>query len=339
MTPWRELMIDRYGSALRGYLAGRSEAALVNAYDLGRSAMEHLMGVLDMVAVHQRVLTDVLLDEVDPIRSMRTTEAAAEFLAECLGPFEMAMRGYQEANAALRVRTETLEQHVSTVSHELHTPLTMIQGFSELLLTRALSPDRSNEALRQINSAATRLCRLIDDLLSVSRIESGRLTVRAGPVDLSEVIDEVLAVLQTDREVDVHLEPGLPPLMADRDMTVQVMTNLVSNALKYSPPGQQVSVRARRNHSSVEVEVEDQGIGMTEDEAARIFGKFFRVDREEVREAGGTGLGLYITKQLIERQGGRITVRSEPGRGSTFLFSLPAASEQAARASQAPLLL
>jgi signal transduction histidine kinase len=333
MRPWREVLVDRYRSALRDYLAGRNETALVAAYDVGRFGMENLLGVLDMVAVHQRALTEVLIEETDPIGSMRTTEAAAEFLAESLGPFEMAMRGYQEANAALRVRTETLEQHVSTVSHELHTPLTMIQGFSELLLTRTLTQEKSLEALRQINSAATRLSRLIDDLLSVSRLESGRLTVRTAPVSVPEVVQEVVGGFPTERDIEVDLEPGLPPLMADRDMLVQILTNLLSNALKYSPPHTAVSVQARRNYETIELAVKDLGIGMTEDESGRIFGKFFRADRDEVREAGGTGLGLYITKQLAERQGGRITVRSEPGLGSTFLCALPAASEQTATAS------
>jgi signal transduction histidine kinase len=333
VIPWRELLIDRYRSSLLGYLAGRNETALVHAYELGRSAMEHQMGLLDVIAVHQRVLTGVLLDQADPIAATRATEGAAEFLAECLGPYEMAMRGYQEANAALRARTETLEQQVSTVSHELHTPLTMIQGFSELLLTRALGPEKSLEALRQINSAATRLCRLIDDLLSVSRIESGRLTVRAAPVEVADVIQEVLAGFPTDRIIDADVEGDVPPVMADRDMMVQILTNLVSNALKYSAPETVVSVRARRSGATVQVAVEDLGIGLTEDEAGRIFRKFFRVDRDEVRQAGGTGLGLYITKELLERHGGQIAVRSEPGRGSTFSFALPVASEQAAKVS------
>jgi signal transduction histidine kinase len=333
MIPRRGLLIDRYRSALLDYLAGRNETSLVRAYELGRSAVEQRMGLLDVIAVHHRVLTGVLLDESDPIQSARATEGAAEFLGECLGPFEMAMRGYQEANTALRVRTETLEQQVSTVSHELHTPLTMIQGFSELLLTRALGPDKSLEALRQINSAATRLCRLIDDLLSVSRIESGRLTVRAAPVELTEVIQEVVAGFPADRIIEPDVEGFWPPVMADRDMMVQILTNLVSNALKYSSPDKAVSVRARRNGTTAEVAVEDLGIGMTDDEAGRIFRKFFRADRDEVRQAGGTGLGLYITKELVEKQGGQITVRSEPGRGSTFVFTVPVASEQAAKVS------
>jgi signal transduction histidine kinase len=333
MIPWRDLLIERYRSALQSYLAGRNETALVKAYELGRSAMEHRMGLLDVIAVHQRVLTGVLLDEADPIRSTRASEGSAEFLAECLGPFEMAMRGYQEANTALRVRTETLEYHVSTVSHELHTPLTTIQGFSELLLTRAFSPEKSLEAIRHINAAATRLCRLIDDLLSVSRIESGRLTVRATPIDVADVVHEVLAGFPVDRGIEVDLEGDLPAVMADRDMVVQILVNLVSNALKYSSPDAPVSVRGRRIDTTVNIAVEDRGIGMTTDDAGRVFGKFFRVDREEVREAGGTGLGLYITKQLVDRQGGRITVLSQPGRGSTFSFTLPVAAEQVAKVS------
>lgn len=216
---------------------------------------------------------------------------------------------------------------ISTVSHELRTPLTMIQGFSQLLVDRDLSEANSREALRQINTSSERLSRLIDDLLSVSRIEAGRLAVRPEAVDVREVAREVLASFQTreGRELRVEADDELPAVHADPDMFVQILTNLISNAIKYSPAGTPVSVAARRNGPTVEVAVEDRGIGLSEKDVARIFDKFGRADRPEVRKVSGTGLGLYITRNLVEMQGGQIWVRSEPGLGSTFSFCLPVA--------------
>ena len=212
---------------------------------------------------------------------------------------------------------------VSTVSHELRTPLTMIQGFSELLLDRDLSEERSKEALNQIKNAAERLSRLIEDLLSVSRIESGRLVARLEPVELEPVVAEVIAPYLAHRRIKVGLD-GVSTAMADRDQLVQILTNLVSNAVKYSPAGTDIAISARAEGRTVQVEVTDRGIGMTEEERSRLFEKFFRADRGEVRDVGGTGLGLYITRNLVEMQGGQIWVRSKKGKGSTFVFSLPA---------------
>jgi signal transduction histidine kinase len=122
-----------------------------------------------------------------------------------------------------------------------------------------------------------------------------------------------------------YVDENLPPVRADRDMLVQILTNLVSNAAKYSADPTPITVSAKGNGSSVEVSVADEGIGMTDAEVANLFEKFYRADRPEVHEAGGTGLGLYITKSLVEMQGGQIWVKSHPGRGSIFSFSLPIA--------------
>ena len=216
---------------------------------------------------------------------------------------------------------------ISTVSHELRTPLTMIQGFSELLLSREFDPDKSREALEQINVSAQRLGRLIDDLLSVSRIESGRLVVRSVPVDLGDAIAQVAQPFSAQRDLRIELEPGIPRVLADPDMLIQVLTNLIGNAAKYSPPGAPITVTARYNGPSVEVCVADKGIGFSDDETAHLFEKFYRVDRQEVQEAGGTGLGLFITKSLVEILGGQIWVTSSEKAGSTFAFSLPVAPE------------
>jgi signal transduction histidine kinase len=217
---------------------------------------------------------------------------------------------------------------VSTVSHELRTPLTMIQGFSELVLTRNLSSEKSDEALRHINTSAQRLARLIDDLLTVSRIESARTEVRAVALDLRATLDDVVAEFKDRRHVDVDMDPELGRVLADPDMVVQILTNLISNAVKYSPAGSPLSVHVRRMADGADISVTDQGIGMSEAEQARLFERFFRADREAVKAVGGTGLGLYFTKHLVTLQGGQMRVKTKLGEGSTFAFTLPLAPAQ-----------
>jgi two-component system phosphate regulon sensor histidine kinase PhoR len=214
---------------------------------------------------------------------------------------------------------------VSTVSHELRTPLTMIRGFSELLLSRSdLDPARSKKALEHINDSSQRLGRLIEDLLSVSRIESGGLSTALSEVELSGVLEEVLVSFISNgaERVSTELPEGLPKVLADPDQLYQVLSNLVSNALKYSPADAPVRVSARVVPGQVHVSVTDRGIGMTPSEVAQVFGKFARVDRPEVREVGGTGLGLYITRRLVDMMGGSIWVRSKATEGSVFTFSV-----------------
>lgn len=218
---------------------------------------------------------------------------------------------------------------VSTVSHELRTPLTMIQGFSELLMARDMERDKELSALEQIHSSAERLARLIDDLLSVSRIESGSLAPVIEQVDPRSLVEQVTAAFTSSgRDVIIELaEDDLPAVAVDEDMTVQILTNLVSNAIKYSPDDARVHVRGRRVGDEVEISVTDEGLGMTQEQLEKLFQKFFRADSSDVRKTPGTGLGLYITKSLVDLQGGRIWATSEPGRGSTFSFTSPVDSE------------
>lgn len=211
---------------------------------------------------------------------------------------------------------------ISTVSHELRTPLTMIQGFAELLLTREIGQEKSRQALQQIHESARRLSRLIGDLLEVSRIDAGRLEVHPTRVELPEVVAEVTDQFAREREVRVAVD-GTCTVLADRDKLVQILTNLVGNAVKYSREPVSVTTRDRGDH--VEVTVEDRGIGMTDDELGQLFQKFFRARSSEVRETGGTGLGLFICKSLVELHGGKINVESEPEKGTTFTFTLPTA--------------
>jgi signal transduction histidine kinase len=215
---------------------------------------------------------------------------------------------------------------VSTVSHELRTPLTMIKGFSELLLHREIDPKRARAALREINVSAERLSRLIDDLLSVSRIESGRIGLEVEPVNLAEVVDEVVGPFAAQHPDRFEVSVDSIEAMADRDKLIQILTNLVSNAVKYSPDGAPIEVTSEIQGGSALIRVRDRGIGMSEAEVETAFEKFSRVQRPEVQNVVGTGLGLYITKSLVEAHGGQIWLESEPGVGSTFHCTLPLAA-------------
>jgi PAS domain S-box-containing protein len=216
---------------------------------------------------------------------------------------------------------------ISTVSHELRTPLTLIHGFAELLALREMPQQRRRSAAEEILEASRRLARLIDDLLSVSRMESGRLVLDPRPLDLAGLVERTLSpfrAMATRHALRAKLPANLPVIWGDPDKVEQILTNLVGNAIKYSPAGGEVLVTVERDGDGVRVSVRDQGIGMSPREMTQLFQKFYRVDRDEVRRAGGTGLGLYITKRLVEMHGGGIWVESWPQAGSVFTFTLPA---------------
>jgi PAS domain S-box-containing protein len=221
---------------------------------------------------------------------------------------------------------------ISTVSHELRTPLTLIHGFAELLVLRDMPAERQRSSAVEILDASRRLARLIDDLLSVSRMESGRLVLDPRPLDLATVVERILSpfrAMAAKHTLRTKLPANLPVVWGDPDKVEQILTNLVGNAIKYSPGGGEVLVTVDVDGDTVQVSVRDQGIGMSPRDMGQLFEKFYRVDREEVRRAGGTGLGLYITKRLVEMHGGRLWAESWPGVGSVFRFTLPTSDELA----------
>jgi signal transduction histidine kinase/CHASE3 domain sensor protein len=221
---------------------------------------------------------------------------------------------------------------ISTVSHELRTPLTLIHGFAELLVLRDMPVERQRSSAVEILDASRRLARLIDDLLSVSRMESGRLVLDPRPLDLAAVVERILSpfrAMAARHTLRTKLPGNLPVIWGDPDKVEQILTNLVGNAIKYSPGGGEVLVTVDHDGDTVQVSVWDQGIGMSPRDMGQLFEKFYRVDREEVRRAGGTGLGLYITKRLVEMHGGRLWAESWPGVGSVFRFTLPTSDELA----------
>ncbi len=221
-------------------------------------------------------------------------------------------------------------EFVAMVSHELRTPMTSIKGYVDLLLdgeVGELQPEQT-EFLSIVRNNADRLVSLINDLLDISRIEAGRIELRRSSVDVAALIETVATSFRPQMEahlqrLELHVPPDLPPVAGDQDRIAQILTNLLSNAHKYTPRSGGISISAGLEGDQVRVQVCDSGIGMSADEQAQLFTKFFRADHQTVQEAPGTGLGLAITRSLVEAHGGAICVDSAPGRGSTFTFTLP----------------
>jgi len=230
----------------------------------------------------------------------------------------------------LKQLENTRREFVANVSHELRTPLSLIKGFVETLLEGAKNdPDLAGRFLRTIEKHANRLTFLIEDLLTISRLESGRTVLSLQSVELREAVERVLEDLQTrTTEKRARLTNEVPKQLtaqADAERLQQVLYNLVENAIKYGPNESQVTVGAKAlPDSKVELWVRDNGPGIPPEAHDRVFERFFRVDRARSRETGGTGLGLAIVKHIVQAHGGEVWVKSEPGAGSTFHFTLPA---------------
>ncbi len=222
-------------------------------------------------------------------------------------------------------------EFISLVSHELRTPLTSIQGYVRLILaghTGGLDPVQQ-EFLGAVSRNTDRLVALVDDLLDISRIESGRLELVLEPLNISEIIENEIEALRTQFEakniaISSDIQGGLPRVKADSHRLGQIISNLMSNAIKYSPENTAVKVTASQVGKNVLVKVIDSGIGIAPEERNRLFERFYRGDNDFVRATWGTGLGLAITHHLVEMHGGKIWIESEKGHGSTFSFSIPA---------------
>jgi len=219
---------------------------------------------------------------------------------------------------------------IANASHELRTPLTSIRGFADTLLTASLSKDEIRPYLETIVRNAERLGELIEDLLTLSRIESRKVPMQPGELDVTRVArtlaSDVEPRLKEARlELRVDAPPDLPAAWADRRAVEQVISNLLDNAVKYTDSGGLIELELAAEPTRVRVRVRDSGIGIPEAEQTRIFERFYRVDKARSRALGGTGLGLSIVKHLVQAQGGDISVESEPGRGSCFSFGLPRA--------------
>lgn len=218
---------------------------------------------------------------------------------------------------------------ISIVSHELRSPLTSIKGYVDILLSGDLGdvPGHMREYLEIASANSHRLSNLIDDMLDISRIESGKLNLSFEKVDIKYLCEVVCLTMKTQAEakkqsICLDVSPGLN-ISADMERLQQAITNLVSNAIKYTPENGTINITAKAQDQQIYISIQDNGMGISAEHQKRLFEKFFRVKNESTRNIGGTGLGLSITKSIVEAHHGKITVESKLNHGSTFTITLP----------------
>ncbi len=262
--------------------------------------------------------------------------------------FEATWRAQQELERRVEQRTRELTRaveelkrvskrksdFVSAVSHELRTPLTSIKGYASILLSKSLGeiPLPIQERLKKINRHSDELVHMINDLLDISRLESGRTTLKRQPHNLKELVDSIIDLLSMQiKNKSLTLSVDIPPdikVLVDRSQVERVFVNLIGNAIKFTPEKGTICLRAKLINDSVQVDVIDTGIGIPKEARETIFEEFYRVDNPINEKVKGTGLGLSLVKNIIEVHRGRIWVESQLGVGSTFSFLLPTASHQ-----------
>jgi signal transduction histidine kinase len=233
---------------------------------------------------------------------------------------------------------------VTTASHELRTPLTAVYGSVRTLISREDALDESQRArlLRMIEQESEHLAQIVDQLLVTAQIDRGRLRMEERDCDITELCASVIEAAEARKPESIQLglvaPASTPPLKCDPPKLKQVLVNLVENAIKYSPEGGRIEVRIADTPDRLRIDVQDEGLGIPPSEQARIFEKFYRLDAEMTRGVGGSGLGLYISREIVEQMGGLLSVRSRRGAGSTFTVTLPrvvsAARQRAERQTQ-----
>jgi signal transduction histidine kinase len=252
--------------------------------------------------------------------------AAGDELAQLAAGFNAMARSLEEAE---RRRLEL----VGDVAHELRTPVATLEGYLEGLLDGVVAP--SDRIWAKLHGEAGRLRRLIDDLQEVSRAEARQLSLTVRAVPPGAIIQAALDRMQPQFEeqglaLESRAPPGLPPVAADQDRAVQVLTNLLTNALRYTPTPGHVTLSVERAGAAVRIAVRDSGIGFTAEQGQRLFERFYRAEKSRSRALGGSGIGLTIARALVEAMDGRLWAESPgPGQGSTFAFTLPIAQSTA----------
>ncbi|MFH0802034.1 MAG: ATP-binding protein [bacterium] len=279
-------------------------------------AREKMVGVMELINKEKGDFTPL---------DLRKSMALANLVAVAIENSRL----YQEAEEMgnLREMSRFKSDLMALVAHELRNPMTTIKAYSEMMLIQKNLPrGEQEEYLGTISGEISRLNRLIDSFLAVSQLESGKISLNIETFSVCEIIRQRTKAMEPVSSIH-RFEANLPGedllVKADRDKTIQILDNLLGNALKYSPQGGRVSVQARRESGRVVISVSDEGIGIPPEHQGKIFQHFYRVGSREVKGVKGTGLGLTITKLLVERQGGTIWFESESGRGTTFFFTMP----------------
>ncbi len=363
ITEVNQRMIEMHGYKSKGELFGKSASKLVAPRDHERittnmqqavkrgkiKSMEYTLLKADGTEFPGELSTSALRDASGkPVGHITIARDITE-RKRMEQQLKRQMEELQVAYQKLKELDQLKDSFLSTVSHELRTPLTSIKSFSEILLSYDEDKETQKEFLTIINEESNRLTRLINDFLDLSKIEAGRMQWETVELSLSEVIQTALnatqaLTIETKLKVDTELSPDLPTVQCDKDRLVQVVTNLLSNAIKFTPEGGAIQLKAQvqngsksgENSNMTMVSVSDSGIGIAQKDYKGIFEKFKQVGDTLSNKPKGTGLGLPICKEIIEHYGGRIWVESEPGKGSTFFFTLPITQKRGAKAPKAP---
>ena len=243
----------------------------------------------------------------------------------------------QEKSHQLEIANRHKSEFLASMSHELRTPLNAIIGFSEVLQERMFGDinEKQAEYLGDIHSSGTHLLSLINDILDLSKIEAGRMDLELSDFDLARALDDSLTLVReratrNNIALELKCEPNIGHWTADERKFKQIMLNLLSNAVKFTPAGGKISVNAGRVDGSVEISVADTGVGIKPEDQQLVFEEFRQVGQDTLKKSEGTGLGLALTRKFVELHGGKISVRSEIGKGSVFTFNLPDRMREAA---------
>jgi signal transduction histidine kinase len=297
-----------------------------------RGRVEELRALFSGVEEDDSAIEELQQQNRDFVAVLSELEEKREQLEELNEQLNEANRELNEANAKLRELAEMKEEFLALTTHDLRSPLTVISGVISFFTSGRLgklSPEQQNMVAMMERNAQS-LIELVNDLLDASKLESGTLRLDVASIDLGAIIDEIRDTMEPlAREKGITLEeeiaPRIPPVEADRPKLRRILVNLLSNAVKFTGKGGTVQVKAELVDERVRLSICDTGVGISPEDVARLFDKYEQARSRATRGEKGTGLGLYITKQLVELHGGEIKVESAVGRGSTFSFTLPVA--------------
>jgi two-component system OmpR family sensor kinase/two-component system sensor histidine kinase BaeS len=267
-------------------------------------------------------------------RRIARGDLGARIPAQEAGELGEVARAFNQMAEALARAEQQRRQMLADIAHELRTPLGILQGQLEALLDGVLP--LAPEQIAQVHDEVRHLARLVEDLRLLALAEAGQLRLERGPVDLRSLIEEAadriaLQAAEKGIRLEVHLPEGLPPAWGDEGRLRQVLMNLLTNALRYTPAGGRITIEAQPLGDQVQVSVRDTGVGIALEDLPYVFDRFYRAEKSRARADGRSGLGLAIARHLVEAHGGRIGVESQPGRGSHFFFTLPIVSRSSSR--------
>lgn len=220
------------------------------------------------------------------------------------------------------------KEFVADVSHELKTPITSIMGYADTLLEGDYDKETQNDFLKVISSEARRMARLVTDLLELSRIDSNKKKVKKEEFELGELAKQcqnklAIETKKKNHDVDCFVTADVPPVYADKDDIERVILNILTNSIKYTPDGGKIKIYVGFVYTDAYIKIIDSGIGIPEEDLNRIFERFYRVDKSRTREMGGTGLGLSIAKEILDKNGGSIDIKSQVGKGTEVVIKIP----------------